>query len=248
MTNKAPQIRPARYILADKEKSAYRKYRDLTVGETSFLRFLLQEVFALFLVPLPGALGILSRRIFYKKYFKTCGKNLIVGRCCVFRHPTKIRIGDNVTIDDFSLIDARGTGERGIVLEDGVIINRNTSIQSKGGDISIGKSVNIGANSSLVSWSGIGIDEGSVLAGGCYVSAGKFDYGELGRSILEQEPLSSGPITIGRNSWIATRVTILDGVRIGEDSIIAAGTVVTGNVPPRSIAAGNPGKVVFERR
>ncbi len=234
--------------MADKEKSAYRKYRDLTVGDTSFLRLLLHEVSALFLVPLPGALGILLRRVFYKKYFKLCGKNLIVGRSCVFRHPTKISIGDNVTIDDISLIDARGTGEQGIVFDDGVMINRNTSIQSKGGDISIGKSVTVGANSSLVSWSGIRIDEGAVLAGGCYVSAGKFDYSELGTSILEQEPISSGPISIGKNSWIATRVTILDGVQIGENSIIAAGAVVTGNIPPCAIASGNPAKVVFMRR
>jgi acetyltransferase-like isoleucine patch superfamily enzyme len=127
------------------------------------------------------------------------------------------------------------------------MINRNSSIQSKGGDISIGKSVAGGANSSRVSWSGIRIDEGTVLAGGCYLSAGKFDYGELGTSILEQEPSSSGPITIGKNSWIATRVTILDGVRIGENSIVAAGAVVTGNLPPRTIASGNPAKVVFER-
>jgi acetyltransferase-like isoleucine patch superfamily enzyme len=248
LTNKIPRIRPARHILADTEKSAYRKYRDLTVGDTSFLRLLLHEMFAFLLVPLPGALGILLRRIFYKNYFKSCGKGLIVGRNCVFRHPTKISIGDNVTIDDISLIDARGTDERGIVLEDGVMINRNSSIQSKGGDISIGKSVAVGANSSLVSWSGIRIEEGTVLAGGCYLSAGKFDYGELGTSILEQEPSSSGPITLGKNSWIATRVTILDGVRIGEDTIIAAGAVVTGNIPPRAIASGNPAKVVFERR
>jgi acetyltransferase-like isoleucine patch superfamily enzyme len=248
LTNKTPKIRPARQILADKEKSAYRKYRDLTVGDSSFLRLLLQEAYALFLVPLPGALGIFLRRVFYKKYFKKCGKNLIVGRSCVFRHPTKISIGDNVTIDDISLIDARGTDEQGIVFDDGVMINRNTSIQSKGGDISIGKSVTVGANSSLVSWSGIRIDEGAVLAGGCYVSAGKFDYSELGTSILEQEPISSGPITIGKNSWIATRVTILDAVQIGENSIIAAGAVVTGNIPPCAIASGNPSKVVFMRR
>jgi acetyltransferase-like isoleucine patch superfamily enzyme len=248
VTDKIPKIRPARQILADEEKSAYRKYRDLTVGDASFLRFLLHEMFAFLLVPLPGAPGILFRRIFYKNYFKRCGKGLIVGRNCVFRHPTKISIGDNVTIDDLSLIDARGTEAQGIVLEDGVMINRNTSIQSKGGDITIEKSVTVGANSSLVSWSGIRIDEGTVLAGGCCLSAGKFDYGELGTSILEQEPFSSGPITIGKNSWIATRVTILDGVRIGEDSIIAAGAVVTGNIPPRTIASGNPAKVVFTRR
>jgi acetyltransferase-like isoleucine patch superfamily enzyme len=241
-------IRTARTILADRQKSAFRKYKDLTVGESSFLRFLLHEIFAFLLVPLPGALGILLRRICYKKYFKRCGKGLIVGRNCIFRHPAKITIGNNVTIDDLGLIDARGTFDQGIVLEDDVMINRNTSIQSKGGDISIGNSVTVGAGSHLVSWSGIRIDEGSVLAGGCYLSAGKFDYSELGKSILEQEAFSSGPILIGKNSWIATRVTILDGVQIGEDAIISAGSFVTGNIPPRTIASGNPAKVVFQRR
>ena len=246
--DKTPQIQPARSILADRQKSAFRKYKALTVGDASFLRFLLHEMFAFLLVPMPGALGILLRRIAYKRYFKRCGKSLIVGRNCIFRHPAKITIGDNVTIDDLSLIDARGTLDQGIVLEDGVMINRNTSIQSKGGDIAIGKSVTVGANSCLVSWSGIRVDEGSVLAGGCYLSAGKFDYGELGKSVLAQEPFSSGPISIGKNSWIATRVTILDGVQIGEDAIISAGSFVAGNIPSRTIASGNPAKVVFQRR
>jgi acetyltransferase-like isoleucine patch superfamily enzyme len=192
------KIRPARQILADEGKSAYRKYRDLTVGDASFLRFLLHELFAFLLVPLPGALGILSRRIFYKRYFKTCGNNLIVGRSCVFRHPTKISIGDNVTIDDFSLIDARGTSERGIVLEDGVIINRNTSIQSKGGDIFIGKSVNVGATAPWFHGAGSGSTRGP-FSRGVIVSAGNSTR-RIGNKHSGAGTALSGPITIGRNS------------------------------------------------
>jgi acetyltransferase-like isoleucine patch superfamily enzyme len=157
-------------------------------------------------------------------------------------------LGDKVTIDDNTLIDARGADGKGLVIKDDAIINRNSIIQSKNGDIEIGKSVSIGANSTCVSWSGIRIGDGVRIAGGCYLSAGRFDFDDLAKKIAESEGYSTGPITIERNTWIATRVTILDGVRIGEDSIVSAGAVVTGNIPPRVIVAGNPAKIVFTRR
>lgn len=48
------------------------------------------------------------------------------------------------------------------------------------------------------------------------------------------------PVIIERNVWITTNVTILGGVRIGENSIIGAGSVVTKDIPPNVFAAGNP--------
>jgi acetyltransferase-like isoleucine patch superfamily enzyme len=240
--------RSIRSILSDARSSSARKYKALTVGEGGFFRLLAHEVFSMFLVPLPGAPGIVLRRMAYKRVFRTCGEGLIVGTNSVFRHASKISVGSGVTIDDLSLIDARGAEEMGIVFGDGVIINRNTIVQSKGGDIIIGKSVSIGANSHLVSRGGIRIGDDTVIAGGCHIAAGTFDYSDLGAKISEQEMTTAGPIVIGRNVWLARGVTILDGVRIGDDSILSAGSVVTGNIPPRSIAHGNPAKVVFTRR
>lgn len=54
----------------------------------------------------------------------------------------------------------------------------------------------------------------------------------------------SSPIYIEDDVWIATRVTILKGVRIGKGSVIAAGAIVTKNVPPYCVAAGTPARVV----
>jgi acetyltransferase-like isoleucine patch superfamily enzyme len=54
----------------------------------------------------------------------------------------------------------------------------------------------------------------------------------------------SSPIYIEDDVWIATRVTILKGVRIGKGSVIAAGAIVTKDVPPYSVAAGTPARVV----
>ncbi len=52
------------------------------------------------------------------------------------------------------------------------------------------------------------------------------------------------PVTIEDNVWICTGSLILPGVTIGEGSIIGAGSVVTKNIPPKSLAVGNPCKVI----
>lgn len=53
-----------------------------------------------------------------------------------------------------------------------------------------------------------------------------------------------GPIVIGRNVWIGSNVTVLPGVTIGDDAVIAAASVVTKDVPSRTIAAGSPARVM----
>ena len=55
---------------------------------------------------------------------------------------------------------------------------------------------------------------------------------------------SKGPVVIGSNVWICENVCILPNVTIGEGSVIAANSVVTHDIPPYSMAAGNPAKVI----
>jgi acetyltransferase-like isoleucine patch superfamily enzyme len=56
--------------------------------------------------------------------------------------------------------------------------------------------------------------------------------------------IEAKPIVIEKNVWIATGATILGGVTVGENSVVAAGAVVTKDVPPNSLAAGVPAKVI----
>ncbi|MCX4175796.1 DapH/DapD/GlmU-related protein [Paraburkholderia madseniana] len=56
------------------------------------------------------------------------------------------------------------------------------------------------------------------------------------------------PIDIEEDCWLGARVTVLGGVTIGKGSVIAAGSVITRDVPPFSIVAGVPGRVVGSRR
>jgi len=57
-------------------------------------------------------------------------------------------------------------------------------------------------------------------------------------------PLSSSPVYIGKNVWLGEQVCVLPGVTIGDGSIIGANSVVTHDIPPNSIAVGNPARVL----
>jgi acetyltransferase-like isoleucine patch superfamily enzyme len=52
------------------------------------------------------------------------------------------------------------------------------------------------------------------------------------------------PIVIERNVWIATGATIIGGVTVGENSVVAAGSVVTKDVPPNTLVGGNPARII----
>jgi acetyltransferase-like isoleucine patch superfamily enzyme len=61
---------------------------------------------------------------------------------------------------------------------------------------------------------------------------------------IRGNPPKKGPITIGSNVWIASRAIILKNVKIGDNSVVGANSVVTKDVPPNSIVAGSPAKTV----
>jgi acetyltransferase-like isoleucine patch superfamily enzyme len=61
-------------------------------------------------------------------------------------------------------------------------------------------------------------------------------------------PLRTAPVIIADNVWIGMNATILKGVTIGENSVVAAGSVVSKSVPPNTVVAGNPAIAVKELR
>lgn len=90
---------------------------------------------------------------------------------------------------------------------------------------------------------------GNNLLTGRWVTISDNNHGETDLDTLKIAPIkriltSKGPIIIGDNVWIGDKATILSGVTIGNGAIIAANSVITKDVPPYSIAVGNPSKII----
>lgn len=237
-----------RSLISEDQGSSLARYRRLTIGEAGFARFALFELAGFTLLPLPGAPGLALRRALLRRFFGAVGRSVIIGRNCVVRHPGRIFLGDSVVIDDDCVLDARGAGPEGLRIGSGTIVNRGSIVQSKGGAITIGQRVSIGAGCHLVSWSGIVIGDDCAIAGGCHLSAGTYPLEELSKPPSERTPVSTGPIVLGSAVWLATGAIVLDGVQVGDNAVVAAGSVATHDVPARAIVQGNPARKIFAIR
>lgn len=114
-------------------------------------------------------------------------------------------------------------------------------------ELHIGKNCSFGAYNHLSCANRIEIADGVLT--GKFVSIIDNSHGETDFDTLQIQPtqrpcVSKGPVRIGRNVWIGDKVTILPNVSIGEGAVIAANAVVTKDVPPFCIVAGNPAKVI----
>jgi acetyltransferase-like isoleucine patch superfamily enzyme len=226
--------------------SARAKYQALVVGQPGLLALVRHELVTMVTQSMPGAAGLAARKICYPWLLGACGRNVVFGQHVVLRHPHKIRIGDNVVIDDNCLLDAKGEDNSGIDIGTGSFIGRNTILSCKNGDIVLGQDSNIGFNCEIFSASRVTIGPGTLLAAYCYVIGGDHDLSDAGLPILQQRRSSLG-VTVGGGAWLGAGVKVLDGSAIGDGAVIGAGAVVRGDIPARAIAVGLPARVVRSR-
>jgi len=226
--------------------SALSKYQELVVGRRGVWSLLKYEMITTFLGGVPGALGLVLRRLFYPFLLGAVGKNVVFGTHVILRHPHKIFIGDNVVIDDNCLLDAKGDTNRGISIGSNVFIGRNSILHCKNGDIVIRDDVNIGYNCDLASSNHIEIGEKVLIAAYSYIVGGGHEFTGTDQPIMDQ-PRIARPVKIGANTWIGAGVTVLDGVTIGSGAIIGTGAVVTSDIPDNVLAVGMPARVLRPR-
>lgn len=226
--------------------SALAKYQDLVVGSRSVGRLLLYEIVVTFTSWVPGALGLVLRRFAYPWLLGSCGRNATFGHGVVLRHPSKIHLGDDVTVDDLVVLDAKGQSNKGITVGNGVFLGRATILSCKDGDIVLGDDVNIGFHSEIFSGSRVEVGRYGLFAAYTYLVGGGHEFEQPGIPVIRQ-PRTSRGIRLGENVWLGTGAKVMDGVRLGRDVVIGAGAVVTEDVPDGAIAVGIPARVVRRR-
>ena len=232
--------------LRDRRTSALSKYQDLVVGSRSFARLVLHELVMLCTSWVPGALGLVLRKVAYPWLLGSSGRHVTFGQGVVLRHPHKIHLGDDVTVDDLVMLDAKGVVNDGIRVGSGTFLGRGTILSCKEGDIVLGQHVNIGFNCEIFSGSRVEVGDHGLFAAYSYLVGGGHEFEAADRPVIEQERVSTG-ITLGRNVWLGTGAKVLDGVTIGSDVVVGANAVVTGDLPEGAVAVGVPARVVRRR-
>jgi acetyltransferase-like isoleucine patch superfamily enzyme len=125
-----------------------------------------------------------------------------------------------------------------------VIFGKNTRIH-KGFGIEVGGLLSIGSNSFINPNCVIMCRERIEIGEGCAISW-NFTAMDNDSHYLAGSK-ATAPIMIEDHVWIGANVTVLKGVTIGRGAVVAAQAVVTKNVPPFSLVAGNPAKVIREQ-
>jgi acetyltransferase-like isoleucine patch superfamily enzyme len=180
------------------------------------------------------------------------GGAVFVGRGVRVRQPQFIRAQGRLLIEDFAELHGLSTG--GLVFGDQVSIGTGALIRPSGyysrdiGDgLELGDRSSIGPHCFLGCWGRISIGSDVMLAPGVRIFGDTHLMEETDRSIKSQG-VRREPVSIGNDCWIASGVTIVGGVTIGNGVIVGAGSVVTRDLPDYVVAAGNPARIVRQRR
>lgn len=240
------EIPRAQDQLFDRRSSARAKYAALVVGRPGWGPLIKHELITMSSQSMPGALGLALRKALYPSLLGACGRNVVFGQNVILRHPHKIRIGDNVVIDDNCLLDAKGDTNAGISIGSGVFVGRNTILSCKNGDIHLADGANVGFNCEIFSASQVRVGRDALLAAYCYLIGGDHDFTNPTQPVLAQGRTSSG-ITIGAGVWLGAGAKVLDGVVVGDRAIVGAAAVVREAVPEGAIAVGIPARLVGQR-
>ena len=103
--------------------------------------------------------------------------------------------------------------------------------------VKIGRNVVVMPGCLMMSAGGITIDDGAMIAANVQLISNNHD-------LYERQVITCKPVHIGKNAWIGAGATILPGVTVGENAVVGAASVVTKDVTPDSIVAGNPAKLI----
>ncbi|MDD2943194.1 MAG: acyltransferase [bacterium] len=230
------------------EGGALTKYRIFIAGNKSWGFFAAFELYNLLISGCGSLLGYGARALLLPFFLGGSRGKITVGRGVTLRNPAAIFFGRGVIAEDYAVIDVRSTesGSGRIEIGDHVFLGRNTIVTAKGGEIKLHPGVNISSDCRIATQSSVEICSGVLIGAYTYIGPGNHRTNDS-RPIMEQGMDIRGGVHIGENCWIGARVTILDGVKVGNNSVIGAHSLVREDVPENAVVAGTPARIIRYR-
>jgi acetyltransferase-like isoleucine patch superfamily enzyme len=200
-----------------------------------------------------GRMGIWFLRGLMKKWrFASSQGMVLIGKGVTIRQPKYLQVGRNFVAQDHCEINC--LSQKGISFGDKVTVGSYALIRPTnlyGGEPGVG--LKVGNQSSIGPYSYIGCSGYIEIGNNVMMSPRVSIYSEnhvfSNTSIpMIEQGVKRSFVKIEDDCWIAANAVILAGVTIGRGAVVAAGSVVTKDVPPYSIVAGNPAKVIKSRQ
>jgi acetyltransferase-like isoleucine patch superfamily enzyme len=180
---------------------------------------------------------------------KRCGGRFFVGRHTKILFPGRLSVGHNVALGDHVRINCYG--REGVVLGDNVRIKEHGWIQvsshlsNPGLGLRIGNNTYVGPHCVIGAAGGVQIGDDVTIGAYVHLLAEDHRFDTADKPVGDQGVRRQG-ISIGRGAWLGNASIVLDGVTVGENAVVGAGAVVTKDVAPRTVVAGNPAHVIKE--
>jgi acetyltransferase-like isoleucine patch superfamily enzyme len=163
-------------------------------------------------------------------------------------YPLQLKIGKGAKLGR-CVINIAGKARQGksyaVEIGEGTVIHDSTIIATHGGYVHIGNHVSLHPFSVIYGYGGVAIGDGTRIATSTVIVASTHGMDDPDSKIADS--WSGEGIVIGEDVWVGAGVRILDGVRIGNRSVIGAGAVVTKDISDASVAVGVPARVVKQR-
>ncbi len=156
-----------------------------------------------------------------------------------------IRLGDNVTLMPWVDLKVREEGQ--IILGHGTVLDTMVRlVAANDARLELGDRAQLGIGSVINAGADVIIGRDTVTAGYCSIIASEHNFES--RDTIMSQGYRHQPVYLGADVWLATNVLVCRGSRIGDGAVIAAQSVVNGDIPAYAIAAGNPARIVRSRR
>jgi len=191
--------------------------------------------------------ALLLRRAWLRLRLGRFGRDTLVEAGARLQYPERIHLGNGVRIASLATLRANTVQATGIRIGDGSTVHESAIIAANQGQVTVGQRSWIGPFCLVYGNGDVSIGDNVLVAAHTSINTVSH-HAERCDVPINDQGIYCDPVTIGDDVWIGMNAVILQGVTIGRGAIVGAGAVVNRDVPPWSVVAGVPARLVRQRR